>query len=137
MIFSYTPYQLTSRIIKTTLRPMVKVRLINNTRTIETLALIDSGADTCLINTQWAEHILFTDYKKGIIDGTAGVSGPANNVYYHDLEYELSDMPGKIFKIPFGFMKGLTESVILGRFGFFDKFKIEFDIRNNQFEIDI
>ncbi len=137
MIYKPTPYPIRGPVISVANRPMIKIKLFNRLRSIETLALIDSGADTCLINTSWAEALLYDDYKKGEIIGTVGISGNPQNVYYHDLEYEVSDVPGHKFTIPFGFVSGMNASILLGRLGFFDKYIINFDFKNNMFEVKI
>jgi hypothetical protein len=137
MEFKFKLYPLSSSLISSSYRAMININIKNGTRSLNTLAMIDSGADTCLINSGWAEALLFSDYRKEKHDRTQGISGKPLDVYYHDLEYEINGLDGSKQRAPFGFVQGLSESILLGRYGFFDRFKVTFDQKNGLFEIEI
>lgn len=110
--------------------PILKINLFNQTNkdAFPHEALIDSGADCCIINSSFAEQLLNVDYKTGVPTYMKGIAGTLpTKIYMHDLLFEIPSIPNSRTIIPFGFMDSPTIDVVLGRYIFFDKFRITFE----------
>ena len=111
---------------------MLPISISNKFRAIEkTSALIDSGSEYCLINSKFAEHLLYVDYKSGKRVDVIGVCVDNITGYAHELEYEILNMKdSKKIKAPFIFLKSNNFSILLGQHGFFDEFTVCFSFEN-------
>ncbi|MEO5927298.1 MAG: hypothetical protein ABIO72_01215 [Patescibacteria group bacterium] len=87
------------------------------------MALIDSGADTCLFDAEIGEAIGIP-IEEGKIEQTKGVADQRTDVYYHDVEIEVRE---KRWKARVGFVRSLGIGALAGREGFFTKFKVCLD----------
>ena len=98
-----------------------------------TIALLDSGADYCLFNIEFAKAIGI-DIDMCEIDRTVGVEGGSKEIFMTELEIQVKDL-NKI-KIPVGFIDSKSVTGLIGQIGFFDKHKIKFERDHNTFEIN-
>jgi len=89
-----------------------------------------------LINYKIADA-LYIDWRSGIKTAVVGIDGRTLPAYLHDLEFEIDQFQnGKIrSRIAFGDLKGI--GVLLGQYGFFEHFRVTFDLKHEQFEVDL
>ena len=126
--------------------PLVKVGLAANGKGIKTIALIDTGAQYCFFDNQYAKVLGITNYKntphKAYLTGIGG-KNPENTAYFHDLKL-LVYKPGKFFgtgkpweiETKIGFLEKSTNySAIIGEYGFFDYFAFNCVLPESYFEL--
>ena len=106
------------------LKPLVDVGLMyNNTYTnFDILAMVDSGADHCLFNSDYGDDIGINVYSV-IPYPIYGISGKEVKVYFHNVSIVFD---GRELPTLCGFVDRL-EIAVLGYKGFFDRYKITFD----------
>ena len=114
-------------------RSVFDVELIGPSNTIKTIAIVDSGADNCLFNIEYAK-VIGVDITKCDKEITIGVEGEGKDVFMTNLEIQVKDLD-KI-KIPVGFIDSKSVIGLLGQSGFFDQYKIKFERNHNTFEIN-
>ncbi len=130
--FGYTSYPTTDYTGKSTLswRPMVDVTLFGTKDFRTVKALIDTGADDCLIHIEFAEKlgVEFVGKKK--------ITGVASNIIvdYAEVEIMIKHFDKKIRTVV-GFTE-LPFSCLLGQNGFFDNYRVRFEKDIRQFEIN-
>lgn len=107
-------------------RPKISVVIEYRNKLVGDLALIDSGADHCVFSYRSIGDYLGINLKKGKKLKAFGISNKAINIYFHNITLYIKNHK---FKIYAGFCYELEHS-LLGRSGFFDKFKIMFDDQN-------
>jgi hypothetical protein len=119
--------------------PMLKVRVSFNHQNTPTMtAYVDSGSPYCMFNSAVA-NFLHIDLKKAQVSplGLGGVvSGQREPLYFHKVGLTIES--NWVIEVLAGFSKKLSVQAILGRSGFFDKFRITFDHSQfpPEFEID-
>jgi hypothetical protein len=117
-------------------RPMVLATIAaSNGAWFPCLALPDSGADMCLFPLKLARQ-LNLDVSAMPKSLTGGVGSAANVTYYDTVSIDLGD--GIKFSAYVGFTQGLDYSGIglLGQSGFFEQFRVEFDLNRKTFSIE-
>jgi hypothetical protein len=103
--------------------PMIPVNLKKNERSIETLALIDSGATISVFQGSLGES-LGIDLESGKKKLFQGIGGKIIG-YIHSVVLKIANLE---FDCEVAFSYELATSMnILGRKGFFDKFLLTFD----------
>ena len=90
-------------------------------------ALIDSGASRCIFHASIGKAIGF-DLEKGEKEETVGISGKSSVIYLHTVSLYIA---AQIITIKAGFSYDIPLAGVLGRMGFFDKFRIVFDPSTN------
>ena len=127
---SFFPPESTVRWIK---RPMVQIEVSGPTgkRTFD--ALIDSGADVSLFNTQVAELLGF-DLSRAKSRNFMGISGGIEAFTLEEVEIQVEGMESSI-AIPVSFVQTASVGLLLGEEGFFDAFRIKFEKDHDMFEI--
>ncbi|MEK7501510.1 MAG: hypothetical protein AAB629_01140 [Patescibacteria group bacterium] len=113
-------------------RSVVDVELIGPTKTVKTIAIVDSGADNCLFNIEYAKAIGI-DIGNCDRDRTIGIEGEGKDIFMTDLEIQVENL-GKV-KVPVGFINSKSVIGLLGQSGFFDLYRIKFERDHNTFEI--
>lgn len=99
-------------------------------------AVVDSGSSACLFHAEFLKP-LGLNLNDGIEDSLGGVGTRASiPVFYHDI-WILFGIDWKI-GVRAGFSEELSIAGLLGRFGFFDAFRVTFDhsVHPPAFEID-
>ena len=115
-----------------TLRPVIPIEVSFNSISVPYEVLIDSGADVCIFDSDIAD-ILGIDVIKGIRREVSGVTGIPEYYYLHKVTIIID---GLKFKTDVGFMKLRNQAFgIVGQKGFFDKFKVSFDLKKEEIEI--
>ncbi len=117
-------------------KPLVPVILgFKKTHKITTpiYALIDSGADVCFCSIDIGLWLGIDFNNKKSIYFTAA----DNKQFETKKEVITLHIEKKIYECPFYFSKELppTSPVILGQIGFFDHFKVSFDLKNREIVI--
>lgn len=101
--------------------------------TLPVTALIDSGADVCFCSKNIGVWLGIQFAKKKRTKFTAA----NRSTFWASREDVTFYAGGKHYNCPFFFTDVLPKEtpIILGQFGFFDHFKITFDVRNKLIEI--
>ncbi len=116
------------------LRPVIQIDFQTVKGSFGYAVLIDSGADYCLFHGSIGEQ-LGLDVKKGKVLGFYGTSGRNQVAYFHEITFAIQ---GQSITTLVGFSYGIESLSVglLGQYGFFDKFKISFDIQNKSITLD-
>lgn len=121
--------------LKTTQRPIIPIEIFFNHKTIGYFVLIDSGADTCIMHADIARQ-LGLKVENGRRVTFRGVSSVKDSVgYLHDMDLRIGGNEIKAVPVTFTDDIGLSGYGIVGQYGFFDKFKIQFDYKNGTVEL--
>lgn len=135
MIFPYSKIRTHDKSLPYSVLPLINVNISYQSKSIISRALIDSGADVNLINSQFAKPLGF-DYRTGTKSSLKGIVNQSIDIYLHDIEFELPRVSRKRIVMSFGFINSPTVGILLGQKGFFDNFKVTFEKFNNSFEIE-
>ncbi|MFA6256844.1 MAG: retropepsin-like aspartic protease [Candidatus Paceibacterota bacterium] len=114
-------------------RPAVDVELFGPSQKISTFALIDSGADYCLFNIEYAQAI-GVDLKKCKKAATMGVEGGSKEIYLTEIDIQVKNL--EKIKVPVAFIDSKSVNGLLGQIGFFDLNRIKFERDHDVFEIN-
>jgi hypothetical protein len=115
-----------------TKRPVVEVELSSGNQTRKFLALIDSGADQIMMPAAIAEAFgIDRDQCPKRI--SLGVSMEPVDGFVSDLTFRIAHQPNA-FEAPVIFIDA-DVPVLLGREGFFDRYRIKFEQDHDTFEI--
>lgn len=127
MKFSY------KKIAPGVLRPIIPIEISYHSLSIRYEVLVDSGADTCIFDAQIGEilRIPVNEGEKHFVTGVTGVPEP---YYVHDVRLKIA---GYEIEATVGFLPRATEwsNGIVGQKGFFEHFKISFDLSKEQIEL--
>ncbi len=120
--------------------PLVGVVLKKSGKEVRSFALVDSGADDCLFPASLARGLGITipNQRSYLFSGTAGNPQVA---YFEPIGIEILNLQNRAvfsFELDAGFCETLehTGCGLLGRNGFFSRFKISFTHADNYFEIE-
>jgi hypothetical protein len=116
-----------------TARPLLPVQLTNGIYSVNTVALVDSGADRVAFPLSYARR-LGIDVSGLEPSETAGV-GNAHILTYHAMVDLTPSFCGQEYQYPslVAFVAG--DSSLLGQAGFFDHFQVAFDRAKSELEI--
>jgi hypothetical protein len=112
--------------------PLIKVTLRHQGKRVTVLAMIDSGADICVFNLEYAKA-LEIDLKMCDPVVVSGVEGKAHDCYRTKVDLEPEGLP-KI-TVPVLFIDSSGVDGLLGQEGFFDHFIITFYRQEGYFEV--
>ncbi|MDP7975202.1 MAG: aspartyl protease family protein [Thermoprotei archaeon] len=120
------PYQEElSGVLGRALRPRVPLQLKTGNGTWTTISVyVDSGADITLLPRSAAD-ILGLRLKSGNEVIMAGLSGELVRSYIHQVEAKVGNLPSFTMKV--GIAEKESQVPVLGREGFFDRFRVTFD----------
>ena len=132
MKYPYTSFYIEnySKAIK---RPMISLEVFGSDDSKEFDALIDSGADVCLMNLEIAEA-LGIDLVGATPNNFTGISG---NVDGHRVEKVKVKVDGftRTVEMPVCFVDSPSVGILLGQEGFFDLHRIKFEKDHDTFEV--
>lgn len=115
------------------LRPVIPIEIQYQNRTVPYEVLVDSGADFCIFNAQVGDLLGINIYEgeKQMVGGITGVLEP---YYIHEIILKIGGWP---HKIKVGFLPGiaLLGYGVVGQQGFFDIFKVNFDLLKEEIEL--
>jgi hypothetical protein len=120
---------------KTTPRPVLPVVLANSGSELKVAAIIDSGADDIMFPASYAARIGL-DLQRGAYYQFGGAGSAGQSAWF--FEITLSVMAVISYQVAVGFTPAL-EPVgcgLLGQNGFFDKFKVDFDLASGLFYLE-
>lgn len=120
-------------IIKSQLRPKIKIRIFNKKRHVNVLALIDSGADYCLFPKGIAEIIGIENIKDGHKLDFFGIKGKPISFYSNNIEIQVGNYK---FSCEGYFSYKYKGPPLLGENGFFSIFKVIFDFQEEEIELE-
>ena len=110
-------------------RPAIPIHFINGDETVEIPSLVDSGADMSSIDYRWANLLKFDTSGKRTI--SYGVTGSVETVISHvDVEINKGHEHYSLnipIRVLFVKETDLYTPTLLGRKGFFEKFRITID----------
>lgn len=122
------------------------IGLKNGDRIVRPEVYIDTGAQFCLFNNEYAKAVginNFKDTKYSI--PLAGIGGaiPQNAAYFHDIELlifknwkDFSPKNAIAYKTKVGFLENpISYGGVLGVYGFLNKFQFSFNLSQSYFEI--
>jgi hypothetical protein len=107
------------------LEPVIPVRLRYGDKFITVLALIDSGADTCLFHASIG-RVLGIDVRSGKEESVKSLSSQPMPIYIHTVQLILRGEPAIDIEVGFIESDFLADGGLLGQQGFFDEFDIRF-----------
>lgn len=111
------------------LNPIISVQLFYGRTSMDYEVFIDSGAEISVFNLETA-RALGIDLKMSQRRKIRGVTGHSQYCFIHEIHIQVGDVK---FPLKVGFMEGLDESYgIVGQKGFFEAFKIAFDLKNER-----
>lgn len=119
-------------------RPWLPITITNphTTKSISMFALVDTGADDCVMPAQFA-RILGHNFKKGI-PRQAGTAKGKNHGFCHTTKIDIVDLQNKILytidDTPIAFMPGLNMP-LLGVKNFLDNFDLHVFYPDKNFSI--
>jgi Aspartyl protease len=111
-------------------RPTVEIEILGPKGKLRELALIDSGAERSMLNTEMAE-IVGIDLTQATTRKAIGITG-ATTVYLTEVELKLDGARGAMH-IPVAFIDSPYASVLLSQDGFFDRHRITFEKHHQVF----
>lgn len=125
MKFPYLKLPSRSLNLKWTARPYIRIKLSGSKANWEGYALIDSGADRSLFNTQIAQ-ILGLDLTDNPTEDFGGIEGGNLKAKLHKVTVQIVGLNEEI-EVLAGFIDSSGVAAILGQDGFFDAYKIKFE----------
>jgi len=116
-------------------KPWIPIRLKfkHKVTTAPIIALVDSGADVCLCSMDIGMW-LGINFKKKTPFPIKGVNGQSMDTFKESCSIYLDNHS---IQSPIYFSNSLPKitPIILGQLGFFDHFKVTFDLKNKEIEI--
>jgi hypothetical protein len=115
------------------LRPVIPIALHHDAGVTDYEVLVDSGADVNVFAYQLGEY-LGIDVSSGIPSTLVGVAGQPEDFYLHPIKLEVG---GWVITVEAGFAKSLDHKPygIVGQRGFFDQFRVSFDLPAESLEV--
>lgn len=116
-------------------RPIVELGLLDQSgsKVIDGLGLIDSGADTTMLNIQYAQA-LGIDLKGARERNVRGVGPGQVSTKVSSVRFRLTKLQEEI-EVPVWFVDSDNVDILLGREVFFETYRIKFEIDHDTFEI--
>jgi hypothetical protein len=133
MIFDYRKFPSSKASEPWISRPVISIRLTHNGKTVGFDALIDSGADSSVFNSQVAKA-LGIDLQSGMEKTFFGATGQSAAAYFHPVQLQVVGMPEPI-KILVGFTDSEGVGAVLGQADFFQHYQIKFERYKERVEI--
>lgn len=116
------------------LKPIIPIKISHKENSIKYGALIDSGADFCIFDSEIGEYIGI-DIKSGVKEIFGGVQELSGaEAFLHKINLNIG---GRDYKAIVGFSYDIAKHGfgILGQKGFFDLFIIKFDFQKEEIEL--
>lgn len=123
-------------------RPVLVVVLENSPNVVGTLAIVDSGADSCIFpaSLDGPLGIAIPNRNRSVFSGTTDSPQIA---YFENVRARIWDSTTKSFVFDFGLYAGFCDTLehvghgLLGQNGFFSRFVVKFDGAENLFDIEL
>lgn len=105
------------------LRPSIDITVKYGEESIDTSALIDSGADFCMFPYEVGE-VLLIHVESGKDESIRGVGNISYPVFFHNVTIIVG---GHVLEVFSGFGKCIPRP-LLGQLGFFDRYSVKFEL---------
>ena len=120
------------RIVK---RPMLELEFVGKGGSkTNAIGLIDSGADTTMLNIQYADFLGVKLDEKN----TRNILGVGNGtvlVYVSTFRFKIKQIEDKEIEVPAWYVDSNNVDILLGQETFFEMFKIKFEKDHDTFEV--
>ena len=120
------------RIVK---RPMLELEFVGKDGSkTNAIGLIDSGADTTILNIQYADFLGVKLDEKN----TRNILGVGNGtvlVYVSTFRFKIKQIEDKEIEVPAWYVDSNNVDILLGQETFFEMFKIKFEKDHDTFEV--
>ena len=115
------------------LRPIIPIELLHKGNVLRYEVLVDSGADACIFPAEIGE-LLGIDVASGKKDSVTGITGVPQTYYLHPLSIRIGVLA---YVIEAGFLPHMADlgCGVVGQRGFFDLFRVVFDLQNERIEL--
>jgi hypothetical protein len=133
MKFQYTTTIATNTKGKLAKRPLIELELVGNSQTIHALGLIDSGADTTMMNLEYA-RVLGIDLAGATKKEFLGIGGTRVNCFLKSVSMKLK-YTDHTFTTMVAFTESPSVDILLGQEDFFECFRIKFEKDHDIFEL--
>ena len=135
MKYQYTATPSNNTKGKLTKRPIVELEIIGKNDTLNALGLIDSGADTTMMNIEYAK-VLGIDLENAQKKEFLGIGSARVTTYISSVTMKVKhfDMP---ITTPVAFTDSSPVDVLLGQEAFFECFRIKFEKDHDTFELTL
>jgi len=133
MKFQYTTTLATNTKGKLAKRPLIELELIGKDRSIVAFGLIDSGADTTLMNVEYARELgidLANTRKKEFL----GIGNSRVACYLSSVQMKVKHID-TVVTSPVAFTESPSVDILLGQEDFFESFRIKFEKDHDTFEV--
>ena len=115
-------------------RPYLIVRLFNGDRHKDVISLVDSGADVCLFHSD-VGRMLGIEIEAAPELAFKGVSGVKEVAYLHRVDLVVRGLSSITLDV--GFTNSMAAGTgLLGQRGFFEQFRINFQLNEKFFELN-
>jgi aspartyl protease len=131
MMIPYTRYRTSNGQLESL--PLVSVRLAHKGKHQKVWALIDSGADVSVFNSDIASLLGLTPNAR-TPNPMVGLIGGAIDAWLHPIELTVGEFPSVAINVAFT-DTNIPDVSILGQRGFFDNFQIRFQRYKDLIEI--
>ncbi len=117
-------------------RPILELELVGKSGTkTNAVGLVDSGADTTMLNIQYADFLgAKIDSKK-----TRNILGVGNGtvpVYVSTFKFKIKQMGDREIEVPAWYVDSNNVDILLGQEAFFEMFRIKFEKDHDTFEVN-
>lgn len=115
-------------------KPIIPIIVSHGPRAIRCGALLDSGADFCVLDGLLGEH-LGIRVRDGIREKFGGVEeGVGLEAYFHPVGVKIGKWNAEV-NIGFSYDIAKYGYAVLGQLGFFDRFKVSFDLQKDEIDM--
>lgn len=117
-------------------RPLIELELLGrNSKSIKAFGLLDSGADTSLINIEYAKSLgIALDTRRTI--KFMGISGNPILCHVADIDVRVKHFT-KPLQISAAFIDSPSVGLLIGQEDFFEIFRIKFEKDHDVFELNL
>lgn len=135
MKFEYTTTLATNTKGQLTKRPLIELELIGKDRTVYAFGLIDSGADTTLMNIEYARD-LGIDLERATKKEFLGIGNSRVNCLLALVQMKVRHTDMAI-TTPVAFTDSPSVDILLGQEDFFECLRIKFEKDHDSFELSL
>ena len=116
-------------------RPMLELELLDfkGNKVFDSLALVDSGADTTMVNAQYAVA-LGVDLSKAKDREVMGIGDGKVPVKVGTFSFRIKRIGDEV-KVPAWFVDSPNVNILLGQEVFFENYRIKFEKDHDTFEV--
>jgi len=112
-------------------RPMISLKLISGEKSENCFSLLDSGTDSTLINSEFAEALGIDESKCKRIK-VSGIENSESTGFLAQVKFRVEGFEEE-FETEVVFVKNMVTSGLLGQKDIFESFNIRFEKKKNKF----